>query len=170
MPFTKRSEYFAQFEQLLLDTEGGGEGEARAGADIVITGEHTGEGGLGMGAFIHSSGDQAALGKLGQGKGRTFTDLQEGLNAAKEGDVVYVEPGFHYREEGFTVHSSITLLGSSTRGVQLVSRGAPTLQVTQRTWRNSDSNLFYQSNKNLTVLYHVAEIFFLDLTRVDSPP
>lgn len=115
VPFTKRSEYFAQFEQLLLDTEGGGEGEARAGADIIITGEHR--------------GDQAALGKLGQGKGRTFTDLQEGLNAAKEGDVVYVEPGFHYREEGFTVHSSITLLGSSTRGVQLVSRGAPTLQV-----------------------------------------
>ena len=168
MPFTKRSEYFAQFEQLLLDTEGGGEGEARAGADIVITGEHRGEGALWMGAFIHFSGDQAALGKLGQGKGRTFTDLQEGLNAAKEGDVVYVEPGFHYREEGFTVHSSITLLGSSTRGVQLVSRGAPTLQVTQRA--NYDSNLFYQSNKKLTVFYQVADICFLNSSRVDSPP
>ena len=81
------------------------------------------------GDFIYFSGDQVTLNKTGQGKGRTFTDLQEGLNAAKEGEVVYVEPGFHYREEGFTVHSSITLVGSSTRGVHLVSRGAPTLQV-----------------------------------------
>ena len=30
---------------------------------------------------------------------RKFSDLQEGLSAAKEGDVVYLEHGFYYREE-----------------------------------------------------------------------
>ena len=30
---------------------------------------------------------------------RRFNDLQEGLSAAKEGDVVYLEQGFYFREE-----------------------------------------------------------------------
>ena len=30
---------------------------------------------------------------------RRFSDLQEGLSAAKEGDVVYLEQGFYFREE-----------------------------------------------------------------------
>ena len=30
---------------------------------------------------------------------RKFNDLQEGLSAAKEGEVVYLEQGFYYREE-----------------------------------------------------------------------
>jgi len=115
VPFSKRSEYFALFEQLLLDMDGKSKEEAsrRVGANIIID----------------PNWDPSSSSSEENGARRKFGDLQEGLSAAKEGDVVYLEQGFYYREEGFTVHCSISLIGSSTRGVQLVSKGAPTLQV-----------------------------------------
>ena len=41
-------------------------------------------------------GSTSSVGKEGC---RRFSDLQEGLSAAKEGDVVYLEQGFYFREE-----------------------------------------------------------------------
>ena len=45
-------------------------------------------------------GDASGEGRERSGGGvRTFSDLQEALLAAGEGDVVFLEPGFYYREE-----------------------------------------------------------------------
>jgi len=123
VPFSKRSEYFALFEQLLLDMDGSSKEEAsrRLGANIIVDPSWV--------SSSSSSGEGGSTSSVGKEGCRRFSDLQEGLSAAKEGDVVYLEQGFYFREEGFTVHCSVTLIGNSTRGVQLVSKGAPTLQV-----------------------------------------
>ena len=44
-----------------------------------------------------SKGSNAS--SVGEDGCRRFSDLQEGLTAAKEGDVVYLEQGFYFREE-----------------------------------------------------------------------
>ena len=43
--------------------------------------------------------DASKEGREANGGVRTFSDLQEALLAAGEGDVVFLEPGFYYREE-----------------------------------------------------------------------
>ncbi len=37
------------------------------------------------------------------------------LDGAEEGALVFLEPGFYYREEGFTIHRGCTLVGASSR-------------------------------------------------------
>jgi hypothetical protein len=39
------------------------------------------------------------------------------LDGAEEGTLVFLEPGFYYREEGFTIHRGCTLVGASSRSV-----------------------------------------------------
>merc|ERR1712126_123964 len=95
VPFSKRSEYFALFEQYLLDSEGCSRDEAarnRTRANIIV--------------------DPTWISETGGPGTHTFTDLQDGLTQAKEGDIIFLEPGFYYREEGFKVHSSCTIIGA----------------------------------------------------------
>ena len=128
------------------------EASRRLGANIIVDPSWV--------SSSSSSGEGGSTSSVGKEGCQRFSDLQEGLSAAKEGDIVYLEQGFYFREEvvdnieieyqsfrvldllpeadsnhnycinqGFTVHCSVTLIGNSTRGVQLVSKGAPTLQV-----------------------------------------
>ena len=46
-----------------------------------------------------SSAEGGSTSSIGKEGCRKFSDLQEGLSAAKEGDVVYLEQGFYFREE-----------------------------------------------------------------------
>ena len=46
-----------------------------------------------------SSSEGGSTSSFGEEGCRRFSDLQEGLSAAKEGDVVYLEQGFYFREE-----------------------------------------------------------------------
>ena len=71
--------------QLLLDMDGNSKEEAsrRVGANIIID----------------PNWDPSSSSSEDDGDRRKFSDLQEGLSAAKEGDVVYLEQGFYFREE-----------------------------------------------------------------------
>ena len=74
--------------QLLLDMDGKSKEEAsrRVGANIIID----------------PNWDPSSSSSEDNGARRKFNDLQEGLSAAKEGDVVYLEQGFYYREEVYS--------------------------------------------------------------------
>ena len=78
--------------QLLLDMDGSSKEEAsrRLGANIIVDPSWVSSSPSGEG------GSTSSVGKEGC---RRFSDLQEGLSAAKEGDVVYLEQGFYFREE-----------------------------------------------------------------------
>ena len=119
MPFSKRSEYFALFEQvanirinqywkslasttedpffqLLLDMDGSSKEEAsrRLGANIIVDPSW-----VSSPSPSSSSSEGGSTSSFGEEGCRRFSDLQEGLSAAKEGDVVYLEQGFYFREE-----------------------------------------------------------------------
>ena len=57
-----------------------------------------------------SSGEGGSTSSVAEEGCRRFSDLQEGLSAAKEGDVVYLEQGFYFREE--VKHMKLLSLGS----------------------------------------------------------
>ena len=104
--FSKRSEYFACLEQFFLETNGAGKEEilrSKITADIIVDQKYTKE-------------DEHE-------KGNIFTDLQEALNAASEGDTIFLEEGTYYREEGFNIHCRCRILGASTKGCVLLSKG-----------------------------------------------
>lgn len=112
IPFTKRSEYFACLEQYFLQTCGAGKEEiirARITADIIVDQSH-----------IPGEEDTPI---------NTFRDLQEALNAASEGDKIFIEEGTYYREDGFNIHRRCSLLGASSMDCILISRGSPTIQI-----------------------------------------
>lgn len=72
---SKRSDYFSCFEQFLLDTDGATSEEAqrcRARANIIVN--------------VQGIKDD-----------KHFNDLQEALNAANDGDEIFIEKGFYYR-------------------------------------------------------------------------
>ena len=54
---------------------------------------------VGANIIIDPNWDPSSSSSEDNGARRKFGDLQEGLSAAKEGDVVYLEQGFYYREE-----------------------------------------------------------------------
>ena len=54
---------------------------------------------VGANIIIDPNWDPSSSSSEENGARRKFGDLQEGLSAAKEGDVVYLEQGFYYREE-----------------------------------------------------------------------
>ena len=54
---------------------------------------------VGANIIIDPNWDPSSPSSEDDGARRKFSDLQEGLSAAKEGDVVYLEHGFYYREE-----------------------------------------------------------------------
>ena len=54
---------------------------------------------VGANIIIDPNWDPSSSSSEDDGARRKFSDLQEGLSAAKEGDVVYLEQGFYYREE-----------------------------------------------------------------------
>ena len=78
-------QFYLKNIQLLLDMDGKSKEEAsrRVGANIIID----------------PNWDPSSSSSEDNGDRRKFNDLQEGLSAAKEGDVVYLEQGFYYREE-----------------------------------------------------------------------
>ena len=54
---------------------------------------------VGANIIIDPNWDPSSSSFEDDGARQKFSDLQEGLSAAKEGDVVYLEQGFYYREE-----------------------------------------------------------------------
>ena len=67
------------------------EASRRLGANIIVDP-----------SWVSSSSSAAEVGStssVGKEGCRRFSDLQEGLCAAQEGDVVYLEQGFYFREE-----------------------------------------------------------------------
>ena len=66
------------------------EASRRLGANIIVDPSWVSS------ASSAEGGSTSSVGKEGC---RRFSDLQEGLSAAKEGDVVYLEQGFYFREE-----------------------------------------------------------------------
>ena len=85
--------YGQNFLQLLLDMDGSSKEEAsrRLGANIIVDPSWV--------SSSSSSGEGGSTSSVGKEGCRRFSDLQEGLSAAKEGDVVYLEQGFYFREE-----------------------------------------------------------------------
>ena len=80
--------------QLLLDMDGSSKEEAsrRLGANIIVDPSW-------VSSSSSSSAEGGSASSVGEDGCRRFSDLQEGLSAAKEGDVVYLEQGFYFREE-----------------------------------------------------------------------
>ena len=54
---------------------------------------------VGANIIIDPNWDPSSSSSEDDGARRKFSDLQEGLSAAKEGDVVFLEQGFYFREE-----------------------------------------------------------------------
>ena len=81
--------------QLLLDMDGSSKEEAsrRLGANIIVDPSWVSS------SSSSSASEGSSASRVGEDGCRRFSDLQEGLSAAKEGDVVYLEQGFYFREE-----------------------------------------------------------------------
>ena len=71
------------------------EASRRLGANIIVDPSWVSSSSPSSSASAEG-GSTSSFGKEGC---RRFSDLQEGLSAAKEGDVVYLEQGFYFREE-----------------------------------------------------------------------
>ena len=71
------------------------EASRRLGANIIVDPSW-------VSSSSSAEGDSAS--SVGEDGCRRFSDLQEGLSAAKEGDVVYLEQGFYFREEVDHIH------------------------------------------------------------------
>ena len=87
--------------QLLLDMDGSSKEEAsrRLGANIIVDPSW-----VSSSSSASSSAEGGSASSVGEDGCRRFSDLQEGLSAAKEGDVVYLEQGFYFREEVGHLH------------------------------------------------------------------
>ena len=67
------------------------EASRRLGANIIVDPSWV--------SSSSSSAEGRNTSSVGKEGCRRFSDLQEGLSAAQEGDVVYLEQGFYFREE-----------------------------------------------------------------------
>ena len=72
------------------------EASRRLGANIIVDPSWVSSPSPSSPSSAAEGGSTSSVGKEGC---RRFSDLQEGLSAAKEGDVVYLEQGFYFREE-----------------------------------------------------------------------
>ena len=72
------------------------EASRRLGANIIVDPSWVSSSPSPSSSASAEGGSTSSVGEEGC---RRFSDLQEGLSAAKEGDVVYLEQGFYFREE-----------------------------------------------------------------------